>query len=284
VIAQTADGFYDPAAGDFGETVLKLAPKATRLQDSFTPSNWQFLNAKDLDLGSTSPDVFTFQNRTLIAVAGKEGFLYLLDAADLGGRANHSTPLYKSPQLGNDAAEGRNPGQGAWGAITTYETSGHKRFLYVPMWGPPSKDAPHFRSTSSAAPHGSIMAFQVVADGGKVSLGAQWISRDLIVPDPPVVANGVLYAIQTGEQTIQSPADVHGTQDEINHSPLSAKYRSTPVNNLVLFAFDAETGEQLYSSDRTITDWVHFSEPVVALGKVFIVTHDAHVYAFGLKP
>jgi hypothetical protein len=28
---------------------------------------------------------------------------------------------------------------------------------------------------------------------------------------------------------------------------------------------------------------VHFSEPVVALGKVFVVTHDAHVYAFGLK-
>ena len=92
VITQTADGFYDPAAGDFGETVLKLAPKATRLLDSFTPSNWQFLNAQDLDLGSASSDVFTFQNRTLIAVAGKEGFLYLLDAADLGGRPNHRRP------------------------------------------------------------------------------------------------------------------------------------------------------------------------------------------------
>ena len=105
----------------------------------------------------------------------------------------------------------------------------------------------------------------------------------MIVPDPPVVANGVLYAIQTGEQTIQSPAYVHGTQDEINHNPLSAKYRSTPVNNLILFAFDAETGKQLYSSNKIIPDWVHFSEPVVALGKVFIVTHDAHLYAFGLK-
>ena len=33
---------------------------------------------------------------------------------------------------------------------------------------------------------------------------------------------------------------------------------------------------------KIIADWVHFSEPVVALGKVFLVTHDAHVYAFGL--
>jgi outer membrane protein assembly factor BamB len=283
VITQTADGSYDPAAGDFGETVLKLAPKAARLLDSFTPSNWQYLNAQDLDLGSASPDVFSFQNRTLIAVAGKEGFLYLLDAADLGGRPGHSAPLYKSPQLGNDAAEGRKPGQGVWGSITSYETPDHKRFLYVPMWGPPSKNVPQFKSSSGAAPHGSIMAFQVTAEGEKLSLTPQWISHDMIVPDPPVVANGVLYAVQTGEQTVQSPAYVHGTQDEINHNPLSAKYRSTPVSNLTLYAFDAATGEQLYSSDKIVTDWVHFSEPVVALGKIFVVSHDAHVYAFGLK-
>jgi hypothetical protein len=93
----------------------------------------------------------------------------------------------------------------------------------------------------------------------------------MIVPDPPVVANGVLFAIQTGEQTIQSRAGLPGTQDEINHNALSAKYRSTPVNNLILYAFDAETGKQLYSSNKIITDWVHFSEPVVALGKVFVV-------------
>jgi outer membrane protein assembly factor BamB len=284
VFTQTADGFYDPAAGIFGETVLKLAPRATRLLDSFTPANWQYLNTQDLDFGSVSPDVFPFQNRTLVAVAGKEGFLYLLDASNLGGGPpNHSTPLYKSPQLGNDAAEGKNPGEGAWGAITTYETAAGKRFLYVPMWGPPSKSAPPFPSNGGVAPHGSIMAFQVVAAGDKVSLLPQWSSPDMIVPDPPVVANGVLFAIQTGEQTIQSQAGLPGTQDEINHNPLSAKYRSTPVNNLILYAFDAETGKQLYSSNKIITDWVHFSEPVVALGKVFVVTHDAHVYAFGLK-
>jgi outer membrane protein assembly factor BamB len=284
ILTQTADGMYDPAGGIFGESVLKLASKAARLLDSFTPSNWRFLNTQDLDLGSASPDVFTFQNRTLVAVAGKEGFLYLLDAADLGGGPpNHNTPLYKSPQLGNDAAEGKNPGEGAWGAITTYETPDGKRFLYLPMWGPPSKNAPQFQSNGGPAPHGGIMALQVVADGSKLSLIGQWTSPDMTVPDPPVVANSVLFAIQTGEQTVQSPAYVHGTQDEINHNPLSAKYRSTPVNHLILYAFDAETGKQLYSSNEIISDWVHFSEPVVALGKVFVVTHDAHVYAFGLK-
>jgi outer membrane protein assembly factor BamB len=52
---------------------------------------------------------------------------------------------------------------------------------------------------------------------------------------------------------------------------------------LVLYALDAQTGKQLYSSEKIITSWVHYSEPVVALGKVFVVTWDAHVYAFGLK-
>jgi outer membrane protein assembly factor BamB len=59
--------------------------------------------------------------------------------------------------------------------------------------------------------------------------------------------------------------------------------RATPVSNLRLFAFDAVTGKQLYDSKNTMTNWVHFSEPVVAKGKVFLVTHDAKVHAFGLK-
>jgi outer membrane protein assembly factor BamB len=61
-----------------------------------------------------------------------------------------------------------------------------------------------------------------------------------------------------------------------------AAFRATPVSNLILYAFDAETGKTLYSSDKVISNWTHFSEPVVALGKVFVVTHDGHVYAFGL--
>jgi len=63
----------------------------------------------------------------------------------------------------------------------------------------------------------------------------------------------------------------------------AAKFRATPVTNLVLYAFEARTGKQLFSSEKIITSWVHYSEPVVAMGKVFVVSWDAHVYAFGLK-
>jgi len=101
------------------------------------------------------------------------------------------------------------------------------------------------------------------------------------MPDPPAVANGVVYALSTGGQALQN-ATVPGGK-RLDQATTGAVFRATPVGNLTLYAYDAETGKQLYSSRKIIKDWVHFSEPVVALGKVFVVTHDAHVYAFGLR-
>lgn len=283
LIFETSDGIHDPAAGSWGDTIMKLTPKATRVADSFTPENAKYLFAHDL-AGSASPVVFPFEGKTLVAVAQKEGVLYLLDANDMGGglAKNHAMPVYKSPQLANDAASGTDPSQGVWGAITTYVSPSGKRYLYVPIWGPRSKNAPAFGNDGGPAPHGSILAFQVVSAGGRISAVPVWTSGDMIMPDPPVVANGVVYATQTGGQAMQNPTLPDGSRLN-SATAASAKYRSTPVGNLILQAFDAETGKQLYSSRNAIQDWTHFSEPVVALGKVYVVTHDAHVYAFGLR-
>ena len=119
VIVQTADGNHDPASGVFGNSVLEITPKAYGVIDSFTPSSWKDLNAKDLDLGSGSPVVFPFQGRTLVATSSKEGVLYILDANNLGGGTpDHSKPLYQTPRFGND--EERYYGRGVWGSISTY--------------------------------------------------------------------------------------------------------------------------------------------------------------------
>ena len=82
VYVQTADGNHDPAAGIYGNAVIAVAPKAYGIADSFTPANWKLLNAKDLDLGSGSPVIFSFKDRTLLATSSKEGVLYLLDAQE----------------------------------------------------------------------------------------------------------------------------------------------------------------------------------------------------------
>jgi outer membrane protein assembly factor BamB len=84
------------------------------------------------------------------------------------------------------------------------------------------------------------------------------------------VANGVVYALQTGENTS-------------GKRPATAKLKTTPVTNAVLYALDAQTGQQLYSSEKKIDSWTHFSEPVIAGGKVYVSTWDGRLYAFGLK-
>jgi hypothetical protein len=152
------------------------------------------------------------------------------------------------------------------------------------MWGPAAKDIV-FPRRNGEAPQGSIMALRLATDGPGLKLEPQWISRDLNLPDNVAVANGLVFAVQTGEQAIQHPDNPEGhgrpingqhalTQDEL------AKFRATPVAPMTLYAFDALTGQQLYAGE--LKDWVHFSQPVVAAGRVFLVSHDAHVYAFGL--
>ena len=41
VYTETSDGLVDMQAGDYSESILKLAPLATRLMDSFTPTIWR---------------------------------------------------------------------------------------------------------------------------------------------------------------------------------------------------------------------------------------------------
>jgi outer membrane protein assembly factor BamB len=277
VVLETSDGRYEPAAGDFSESILKVAPKAARLMDSYTPSNWMDNLMHDMS-GSASPVVFNFAGKTLVAASQKEAVLRLLDAHNLGGQ-NHMTPLWQSSKLGNDEKTGTDPGRGVWGAIATYEANG-RRFLYLPLSGHPSKDAPSFPVTNGAREDGSVMAFEVLNNNGQISAAPLWTSTNMVMPDPPVVANGVVYALSTGGQALQNgakPGDPRMPYD------VSAVLRSTPITNMTLYAYDAVSGKQLWSSGKALSDWVHFSEPVVAMGKVFVVTHDAHVVAFGLK-
>ena len=110
--------------------------------DSYTPSNWMDNLMHDLS-GSASGVVFNFAGKTLAAVSQKEAVLRILDTNALGG-ANHQTPLYQSPKLGNDEKTGTDPGRGVWGAIATAEVNGQSALSICRCAGHPSKDAPAF--------------------------------------------------------------------------------------------------------------------------------------------
>ena len=55
VYGSTADGGFDPALGDYSNSVVSASLHDLHLVDYYTPANWRDLNHRDLDLGSASP-------------------------------------------------------------------------------------------------------------------------------------------------------------------------------------------------------------------------------------
>jgi len=194
----------------------------------------------------------------------------MLDAKSMGG-ADHMTPLYRSPLLTNDTADFA--GHGFWGAMATWQDDGGNRWLYAPAWGPAGADV-KFPMQNGDTQHGSIMAFHVIGPADKPTLEPIWKSLDMSVPEPPVIANGVVFALSNGENVSQVDATGHIYNSE---------FRAThPSGHAVLYALDGATGKVLFSSGDTISSFSHFSGLSVADGRVFVVTWDNTVYAFGL--
>ena len=123
--------------------------------------------------------------------------------------------------------------------------------------------------------HGAVAAFKLAEkSGGKLELDPAWISRDMNMADPPVVANGIVFGYGSGESTKQrwpDPAHIGGSPGRIAES-----------THAVLYALDGQTGKELWSSGDQITSWNHFSGLSVANGRVYIGTYDGNLYSFGI--
>ncbi|MBM3798394.1 MAG: hypothetical protein FJW31_31150 [Acidobacteria bacterium] len=295
VYAQTGDGTFEPETGKWGNVILALDPKTLEVSDYFAPSNLDLLNSKDLDFGSASPLTFAHQGRQYVLSGGKDGTIFILDANSLGG-ADHRTPLF-AQRIGND--ENSYAAAGIWGAMATAVDGKGQRWVYVPMWGPVSKEVTGFTHSHGEAKEGSIMAFRFVAEGAKPALIPAWVSRNLAVPEPPVFANGVVFALSTGENTQQRttaplrPGEApplsmgSGRAGKKSSGPrvriLSPQERVENVTHATLYAFDAFTGEELYSSQEAIDDWTHLSSITLGAGKVYVTTSRSWIFAFGPK-
>jgi hypothetical protein len=71
-----------------GEAVIRLPPtltNPTQDADFFAPSNWQTLDAEDLDLGGTSAIPIDAPVAPRVLALGKDGNAYLLNRENLGG-------------------------------------------------------------------------------------------------------------------------------------------------------------------------------------------------------
>ena len=121
IYVTTGNGLFDANRGgaDYGDSVLALSADGTHLLGSFTPSDYNYLQANDIDLGSTAPVLLPREphSRTpLMAVqGGKDGIIRLLNRAHLGGVHGELQDLQApGAVLFSAPAVWRGPGSGTW--------------------------------------------------------------------------------------------------------------------------------------------------------------------------
>ena len=270
----TGDGRWAPEEGVYGNGIVGLKPdpktKMLELEDYYGPSNAEWLWKRDLDMQVT-PVIFDYKGKELMADAGKECRMLLMDTKSIGGD-DHRTPLYRSPLLCNEDVNFASAG--IWGSLASWEDSKGTRWVLTPIWGAKHSQF-HAPIEHGPVKDGAIVAFKVEDKNGKPQLTPAWVSRDMNRAEPPVIANGVVFAYGNGENTDQAYADV-GLDDV-------AERRIPASTHAVLYALDAQTGKELWSSGDQIKSWNHWSGLSLANGRVYIATFDGYLYCFGIK-
>lgn len=270
VFAPTGDGEFDPSQNMYSEALVAVTPKDLQLKDYYSPPNAAFMWKRDLDMQVT-PAVFKYKDKELVVTASKECRIFLLDGNELGGD-DHRTALVRTPKVCNE--EVNFAAAGIWGSMASWQDAAGTRWVLAPIWGPAHPD---FKPPISYGPvtTGAIVAFKVEEKDGKIVLTPAWLSRNMDMAEPPVVANGIVFAYGSGESNVQVTPE----------QGLAANTSAQRVKNsthATLYAFDGETGKELWSSGDTIKSFAHFSGLSVANGRVYIGTYDSILYSFGL--
>jgi len=274
VYAGSGDGDYYPDREVFGQSIVAVkqnpATKALELSDWFTPSNAIWLRKRDLDMNVTGP-AFEFKGKEYLAEASKECRIWLIDTSAMGGE-DHRTAVDRTPLVCNEAVHFA--AAGPWSAISTWQDTDGTRWLILPFWGPKHPEF-HAPIEHGQTVRGAVAAFKLDESGGRVKMVPAWVSRDVNQADHAVIANGVVFAFGNGVDATQSTVDIGLTYN-------SWENRDAHSTHAELHAFDARTGDELWSSGNQITSYNHFTSLSLANGRVYITAHDGTLYAFGV--
>jgi len=149
--------------GSYSDAIVVLDPKTLAVADWFTMPGASF---------SSTPVIFTEGGREMVAAATKDGRVYLLNAASLGG-ADHKTALATSAATTTSKAW-------APSELATWQDAAQTRWILLPAVG---------------ASNG-IVAMKVVG----TSLQPGW-TANIASPSAPIVVNGVVFALNSGSAT-----------------------------------------------------------------------------------
>jgi outer membrane protein assembly factor BamB len=203
---------------------------------------------------TSSPVVFEYKDKDLIAVATGDGQIQLLDTAALGGQPLAKTPAFSSLEF-------------AAGSLASWRGSAGTRWLLAPAGGSVANGA-GFGSGNGEVKNGAIVAFEVGEENSALVLRPAWVSRDLVSPLPPAIVNGVVFALSSGEFRSSDPE-------------LTAAQRVQRSSPAILYALEAATGKELWNSGSTITSFVHSGGLAAGGGRVYVGGYDGTQYAFG---
>ena len=241
--------------------VVSLESKTLAQKDWFSAGDSPF---------TSNPIVFQYQRKDFvvgannderpggkdfIVTANKDGRLYVLDSASIGG-ADHKTALYKTSRFSSGTTDVT--------GLSTWQDAGGTRWVIATLSGAVHADT-KFPMSNGVVAKGALVAFTVVEQNNAPTLQPQWVSRDLASPVTPAVVNGVVFALASGEGAGLTPAQ--------------RAQRSGPA---VLYALDAATGKELWTSGTTMTSFVRGIGPSAGDSQVYVVTHDGTLYTFGM--
>ena len=235
----TGKGKSDPASGVHAGSVIAV-DREMKVKDWYAPAGGM------ASYKYVSPATFTYKEKQYVAAPGKDGTVDLLDAAALGG-ADHHTPLAESAPV---AKAGEKHG---WDGFAAWQDKDGNAWVLASIAAPISVEGSAATLHGEAA-HGGIVAFKVEHSNGQMSLIPAWVSRDMVNPAPPRIANGVVIALSSGS------AATHAT----------------------LYLLNAATGEELFSSKDDIPTSTGLSGVSVGDGHAFFTDRNNVLYSFGI--
>ena len=248
VYLSTAGGFYDGVT-NFGSSVLKFSSgRSLKLADWFTPRNHEYLFLENIDISAGG--VTLIPDSDLMFAGGKEGVIYLLDRNHMGKlEGDTSGPVQRF-----QASSGCGQKDCAQTLGTAYWSRKSDGVLYV--WD--RRDvlrAYNFANNRFVTTAAAVSTVKPGQTGG-----------------PTVSANG---------------ADV---DSGIVWAVTTQSTRSGGLNPATLRAFRAsDVRQEIYNSDTNGTRdapgaFTKFAPPVVANGKVYVVSQTKGVSVYGLLP
>jgi hypothetical protein len=233
-----------------GESALKLNPTSSSLQVSsyFTPFNYQYLEANDLDYGSMG--AFLIPNSNYYFTGCKDGNIFLLDKDNMGGyNVSSNNQVQQNISLSQNANMHCQP---------AYYAGLSNEFVFI--WSENANlraypfdrnthllDASHMIYSSLSGPKGQSGAVLSVSSNGK---------KD---------GTGILWAS-------------YASSGDAEHE----------VSPGILRAFDAnDITKELWNNNLKAGDasgkFAKFSSPTIANGHVYLPTFSNQVVVYGLK-